>query len=340
MEFTGNNTTVAEVNDYVRMYKKPAFIFLGFLTIIGLFGNLLVIYVFGYRMKKQKVQHFIMLLAVYDILCCLFGLPLKMLELWMPITYPAGPLCKIENAVICFVCVSSAITLLVISVDRYKKVCHPTKSQMTLFHVKISFYVITLVSLAFSVTASFVYDRRSKPLVEDGEIMFYICEADLTSMLTHAYYMTLAAVLIVVLLGLLVFYLLIWKTAKKHLDNSSLTYRVDLQRCASQINQSKKPKNTNTILVLISLLFAVSFVPSLIFSAIFGNLFGKNLSFFSKVLIELVYATWGLNSSMNPIIYGFYNRNFILHVQNLFTQCGALKKYQKNVTSGDTSGTA
>ena len=340
MEFTRNNTTLVEVNDYERMYKKPAFFFLGFLAIIGMVGNLFVLYIYGFQMKKKKVQHFITLLAVFDILCCLIALPLKMLELWMPMTYPSSALCKIQNAVICFTCVASASTLLVISIDRYRKVCRPTKPQMRLNHVQILFGVITFVSLAFAVTAVFVYDRISQPLSTDEDI--YICSMHSEWLVTHIYFIALLLVTVIVLVCLLIFYCLIWRTARKHLSEFPVRYESGLNRCNSQMTQQKKPQKTNTnqILISISLLFVVSFVPSLILSIIFQNLYGKKIPFTAKVAIELGYAMWGLNSSMNPIIYGFCNRNFIIHVRNIFTKCGVSQtKIMSGVTSGDTSGT-
>lgn len=340
METFGNNTTLAEVNAYQRMYKKPSFFFLGFLSVIGLVGNMFVLYIYGHRMKKKKVQHFITLLAVYDVLCCLFGLPLKMLELWMPVMYPSSALCKMQNAVICFVCVASGLTLMVISLDRYKKVCRSTKPQLSLFHVKISFVLITLVSFIFAITSVFVYDRISKPMAPDIDLVVHICSLDFSSLVTQVYFLALIGKLITIIVILLVLYCLVWRTAKKHVASIPVSYQVTLYRCTSQIGQSKRQPKTNTtrILVLITLLFVVSFVPSLCFSVIFTDLFRANYSTPVKAFIEFMYNMWGLNSSMNPIIYGFYNRNFLIQARNIFTRLGGMKP-QKSVTSGDTSGT-
>lgn len=326
----GNSTTLAAYNYNEALTKIPTFLCLALLTPFGIVGNAGVIYVYGFRLKKTNLQHFITLLAVFDIVCCLVAFPLKMVELWLPVMYPSGLLCKVQNSIICFTCVASALTLLIISVDRYKKVCRPTQSQMTLMHAKILFLVITIVSLAFAVTAALVYDRRNLSLTDGGDLVGHICVMDFNSVITQGYFLALFVVLVTVLGTMLVLYCLVWRAAKKHFKQSDLRYRHNDNQEEGDDHQSPHKKNlhrTNRTVVLISLLFAVSFVPSLMVSVLFAQFTHVKFSMATRTVRELIYGTWALNSSMNPLVYGFCNENFRMEFQSLRIPFGCYGRY-------------
>ena len=326
----GNTTALAAFNYNETFTKIPTFLCLTLLTPFGIVGNAGVIYVYGFRLKKTNLQHFITLLAVFDIICCLVAFPLKMVELWLPVMYPSGILCKVQNSIICFTCVASALTLLIISVDRYKKVCRPMQSQMTLRHAKILFLVISIVSLAFAVTAALIYDRQCQSLTDSEDLVGYICVMNFNSVVTQGYFLALFVILVTVLGSMLVLYCLVWREAKKHFIQSDLRHRHNDTQEEGDDHQSPQKKNlhrTNRTVVLISLLFAISFVPSLMVSVVFAHFTHVKFSVATRTVRELIYATWALNSSMNPLVYGFCNENFRTEFQNLRLPFGCYGRY-------------
>merc|ERR1712098_608589 len=79
----------------------------------------------------------------------------------------------------------------------------------------------------------------------------------------------------------------------------------------------KNLHRTNRTVVLISLLFAISFVPSLLVSVLFAQFTDVKFSIGVRTVRELIYGSWALNSSMNPLVYGFCNENFRTEFQNM-----------------------
>jgi len=79
-----NNTTCCENHPFSdsliiwiyneNLYKDvnlPCMVYLCILAFLGIFGNSLVIYIYGFRFKRTTAHFFILSLAVLDNMCCI-----------------------------------------------------------------------------------------------------------------------------------------------------------------------------------------------------------------------------------------------------------------------------
>lgn len=135
-----NNTTCCENHPFSdsliiwiyneNLYKDvnlPCMVYLCILAALGIFGNSLVIYIYGFKFKRTTAHFFIMSLAVLDNMCCI---PIIMEIFDKRFSMYSGNyviLCKIIRSVEMFATVSSSMLLLCIAFDRYYKVCKPLK---------------------------------------------------------------------------------------------------------------------------------------------------------------------------------------------------------------------
>ena len=93
-------------------------VFVSIIMIIGIIGNLHVLYVYSFRMKPSNHRIFILTLAVLDLLTCVIGMPFIIMDLRNPLTFTMVTACKVLRFVIYFICITSAFMLAVIAIDR------------------------------------------------------------------------------------------------------------------------------------------------------------------------------------------------------------------------------
>ncbi|XP_071168803.1 cholecystokinin receptor-like [Mytilus edulis] len=161
-------------NAYLTRLFIPLHILLILFIIIGVAGNGLVIYIYGFKMKTIKDgQYFIPYLAVADLLgsviCSLFGLSMTL----MPVTYEFDVLCKcgwlLGSATTCM----SVFLLVTIAIQRYLKVCRRKGYILTLKWKK----VVMICSLFLSVVIT------GPSVVTYGSIPFHSINRNVTGMI-------------------------------------------------------------------------------------------------------------------------------------------------------------
>ncbi|CAG2201196.1 CCKAR [Mytilus edulis] len=105
--------------------------FVSIAMVIGITGNLHVLCVYSFRMKQSNPRIFILFLAALDFITCAVGMPFIIIDLTNPLTFYAVTACKVLRFVNYFICLSSAFILLIIAIDRYRKVCLPLRQQIS-----------------------------------------------------------------------------------------------------------------------------------------------------------------------------------------------------------------
>ncbi|XP_033735833.1 orexin receptor type 2-like [Pecten maximus] len=108
------------------------------ITCVGFLGNMVVCIVYKFCMKgKINDRFFIPLLALMDAMVCLVGPIISLILSIRPVTFYGDAICKIS--IFCFRVMlnSSVLLMLVIAVQRYRKVCHPFGGKYDLKRCKI-----------------------------------------------------------------------------------------------------------------------------------------------------------------------------------------------------------
>jgi cholecystokinin A receptor/hypocretin (orexin) receptor 2 len=108
-------------------------------------------------MKQSNHRVFIIFLAVLDLITCTVGMPFVVSNFLKPLTFYDTTICKILTFYNFFICISSAGILIVISVDRYRKICIPLGKQMSQKLAKSMCLLAMGLSLLCSWPALFMY---------------------------------------------------------------------------------------------------------------------------------------------------------------------------------------
>lgn len=140
--------------------RLPAMILSGFLMLVGIIGNTLVVYAYGMKFKKSSANFFICSLGVIDLTCCVLSIPFEIFTLRFHYVNFNTVACKFFRGVGMAVYIAEGFMLVFIAFDRYYKVCRPLKvSYMSKSSTHLS--IIVCLGLIFGWPALFVFGEHS-----------------------------------------------------------------------------------------------------------------------------------------------------------------------------------
>ncbi|XP_053383257.1 cholecystokinin receptor-like [Mercenaria mercenaria] len=170
-----NNTTtnkdalLEQLNNEKAVLMIPAFVYLVVLMLAGISGNVLICYYYGWKSKRSSDNMFILGVAMYDLILCTLSIPIEIVDIRFFYNFPYAGACKVMRFVNYFAAIGSVFTLIVIAIDRYRKICRPFKKQFRSKGAKIACGISIPFSLLLSWPAAIFY--TSVPvdiLTEDG----------------------------------------------------------------------------------------------------------------------------------------------------------------------------
>uniref|UniRef100_A0A0L8HEG3 G-protein coupled receptors family 1 profile domain-containing protein n=1 Tax=Octopus bimaculoides TaxID=37653 RepID=A0A0L8HEG3_OCTBM len=292
-----------QLSDPVMFSKFVVFSIIPFFLIMGLIGNMFVVYIYGCQFQKSNVETFILALAIMDLIGCIFGMPLEMAELYLAIQ--SSHLCKIYKYIVYTLVLISSFILLTVAIERFRKICCPLGKQITqnlcqtlIISITIASAVLISPVVIFTEGVPFTYENKT------------YMECDFNHGMSGAWLYALLALInhIMILLTLTVLYSFIWKT---------ITQLLRKKQGKEEAPRQQGINRTIIVFFSISVLFTVSFSPFLFFLVIHPYYKDSNLLQIFKVVL---YRTWILNASLNPMVYGFCNKNFQKSFVNIFTR--------------------
>lgn len=124
-------------------------------------GNTLVLYVYNRKLHKGTIRWFIQALAIFDLLSCLVAIPGETIDMRNNYTFGGSPMCKILRSVNMFCTVASGMTLMVVAVERYKRICTPLRKQISPRQARIIIGVCTLAALVCASPAAVIYGKQT-----------------------------------------------------------------------------------------------------------------------------------------------------------------------------------
>ncbi|KAH3844848.1 hypothetical protein DPMN_087114 [Dreissena polymorpha] len=125
--------------------------------VVGIIGNGLVIIVYKTRFRRSNHRYFILFVAVADFLACAIGMPFLIASLRLPYLMSSSAACKIVRCFHYFVNNSSGLLLVVIAIERFRKIVHPFKKQLSVRQTLFLCYAVFFISIAMAVPAPIVY---------------------------------------------------------------------------------------------------------------------------------------------------------------------------------------
>ncbi|XP_071097800.1 neuropeptide S receptor-like [Haliotis cracherodii] len=179
MAFTtpGKFTTMDKAEEYhtgIAVLMSPVIIILGIMMLVGFFGNILVIYIYAVRLKRSTTHLFIIALAVADTVVCTVCIPVEIVVIRYLYSFDVPWLCRVFRTIV-LACVTSSISVLVsIAVDRYKRVCTPFKSQISLKTAKIAVGIGCVIALILASPSMVILGRKTV----NRTVVGYACSTD------------------------------------------------------------------------------------------------------------------------------------------------------------------
>ena len=148
-------------------------IFVGVLSLIGIPGNILVILVFTLKHKSSICRTIILSLAIYDLLVCGITLPFDLYDLFNHYTFREKWVCKIFRTLNYIFVFNSSSMIMLMTVDRYRRVCRAMKRQMSQRMTINCIIVSCFMSAILALPNIFIRGIHTIPL--DNNVTGYDC---------------------------------------------------------------------------------------------------------------------------------------------------------------------
>ena len=226
----------------------PVTIFFGILAIFGAVGNLCVLYVYTFRYPACNFRTFVIGLAATDFVSCLFVFPCEIVghRIWFSYPKSAAWFCKLKTLVFAMAVMTTSLMLLLIAVDRYRKVCHPFESQIKPNTALRLCFVTLGVSFLMNLPIPILFGIQTENITYAGEV-FEITSCEKDNAFKNTIWMMLWAIImyytpvILFMTTTSVLYCLILK--KMYSRNFLRTTCVDYVRRKMNVNNFKNTKH-------------------------------------------------------------------------------------------------
>ncbi|KAJ8312397.1 hypothetical protein KUTeg_009770 [Tegillarca granosa] len=293
-----NFTTLYDINQQFTERHLGGIIFTGILMIFGVFGNLTVLWIYIRRFKMSNYRTYTIWLALMDVGNCLIGMPFLIYYMSHYLIFPSSVLCKLGRFVNVFTTNCSAYILVVISYDRYRKICKPLQWQFTQKQAKISCMVATCIGMVTSWPALVLYGIYTVDTMLPN-VRGDRCWTDDTyrdQVYPSVYYIGLYVLNLSVVPVFLMAYVLILRFLYRH-QSTGINIRT---------------RKTTFTLLAVTVAFLLSGVPhySLVVTTRIKKDFNCKMTFFEGFVYYSFVFSILLNNAVNPFIYGFLDVKF------------------------------
>ncbi|KAK2156888.1 hypothetical protein LSH36_202g00000 [Paralvinella palmiformis] len=318
--------TWEDIRFHFIFYKITVPILYGLITVLGLVGNVLVIFVILSKRKMQTTVNLLLLnLAISDLVLLTICVPFVTYHYAADTWDIAEFFCKLWQFVLSVSIYVTMYTLVAISVVRFLTIVYTHRSKTTCTNRNTILLIVSIwiVMLLVNIPTLFSYKVKRYGLaykycgVENGRRV----------------YLTFFLFTYVVPLALIsTFYLLLMRFLTANRKQSSL--RSSNRSVASERRGRERAAFASRILMVVVVVFAFSWLP-LHVHLIWAN-FGsqpqtRGYQIFRVMCHCLAYA----NSCMNPVIYNYVSRDFRKRFAGIWKTCSrSLLRHNVNETSG------
>lgn len=326
-------TTVSVGTEITAQFQIPKYVLYVVILALSILGNTAVVYIIllsrRRRIRKTSYVLLVLNLAICDAVTPTLSIPFDWIFEEHGFRWTLGPvLCKLLWPLQTMFSTSSALTLALICYDRYRAVVHPFKARrVTKTHIKLCIFATHFTSCIFIIPYAIVLDLNGD-----------ICHEHWPSPIsTYKKVYTLVLFLVqygVPLTLMVVLHSLALRTLyhqSKLLREGSTRSNASEASLQSKISARKKVQNVRVtkIFVVVVMVFTLSMFPNQVLWlwVDFGN--GRENEYFAIISAVCRLFTYS-NSVLNPIIYGFYSREF---------HSGKTTAFKTTASAGSNPGT-
>ncbi|XP_038255639.1 neuropeptide FF receptor 2 [Dermochelys coriacea] len=310
--------SISYVDFYLHQPAVAAVFIISYLLIflLCMLGNAVICFIVLRSKHMRTVTNlFILNLAVSDLLVGIFCMPTTLLDN-ITAGWPFGSMvCKMSGMVQGISVSASVFTLVAIAVDRFRCIVYPFKQKLTISTAVVILAVIWVLAIAIMCPSAVMlqvqeekyfrvilgYGNQTSPI--------YWCREDWPNQEMRKIYTTVlfTNIYLAPLSLIVIMYARIGIT----LFNKATPVR-GKQSQEQRHSVSKKKQKVIKMLIIVALLFILSWLPlwTLMMLSDYANLTAVQLQIINIYIYPFAHWLAFFNSSINPIIYGFFNENF------------------------------
>ncbi|XP_062844493.1 neuropeptide FF receptor 2 isoform X2 [Trichomycterus rosablanca] len=302
--------------------------------VVCMVGNGVVCFIVLRSKHMRTVTNlFILNLAISDLLVGIFCMPTTLVDNIIT-GWPFGSLvCKLSGMVQGISVSASVFTLVAIAVDRFRCIVYPFKQKLTISTSTLIIVVIWVLAISImcpsGVMLQVTKETRVSVLLGDGNATrpFYWCHENWPNQEMRKIYTTvlfaniyLAPLTLIVIMyariGITLFKTAVPSPANQESVNGSGSGSAAGSAKPSSYETrnmvSRKKKRVIKMLLVVALLFILSWLPlwTLMMLSDYASLNEVQHRVINIYVYPLAHWLAFCNSSVNPIIYGFFNENF------------------------------
>ncbi|XP_061449357.1 neuropeptide FF receptor 1-like [Rhineura floridana] len=299
-----------------------------FIFALCMVGNSLVCCIVLRNSRMRTVTNlFILNLAISDLLVGIFCVPTTLVDNLITGWPFSNSTCKLSGLAQGMSVSSSVFTLVAIAVDRFHCIVYPFKPKLTLFQALNTIAIIWVLAIAImcpsAVMLTVAQQEDSYMVYNDNQSTaypLYSCyEAWPDSEMRKVYTTVLFAHIYIVPLTLIT--VLYGRIGLKLYRSSGPVSQHQVgseDRCNTAV--SRRKVKVIKMLVLVALLFMLSWLPlwTLMLLTDYAKLDELHINLLASYMFPFAHWLAFSNSSVNPIIYGYFNENFKKGFQAVF----------------------
>uniref|UniRef100_A0AAY4A0N8 5-hydroxytryptamine receptor 4 n=1 Tax=Denticeps clupeoides TaxID=299321 RepID=A0AAY4A0N8_9TELE len=273
-------------------------------------GNFLVVLAIAYFKQLQSPTNtFVMSLAVADFLVGLLVMPYSMVRTVEGCWYFSSMFCQLHSSLDVMLCTASIFHLSCIAFDRYYAVCNPLVYSFKMSHSRVVLLIVVCWAIPLLISFGPILLGFHKTGVDvhmpDNVCIFLVNRVYAVMASMVAFYLPM--------LIMLVAYWKIYKAAKRQaMQISAIEAQMasgvskDSSKKLRQRNALKREKKAAKTLGIIMGVFLLFWLP---FFTV--NIVDPFINYGTAGVVWEVFLWLGyVNSSLNPFLYGFFNRSF------------------------------
>ncbi|KAJ7987140.1 hypothetical protein DPEC_G00335670 [Dallia pectoralis] len=287
-----------------------AYLFIFLLCMVG--NSLVCLIVVRNRHMRTVTNLFILNLAISDLLVGIFCIPTTLVDTIITGWPFSDAMCKLSGLIQGISVGASVFTLVAIAVDRFRCIVYPFKPKLTLLVAKATIGLIWALALGIMLPSAVMLMVKA----EEGQFMvssdnqtypLYSCyetwpdpkmRTVYTTVLFTSLYLVPLAVIIIM-----------YSCIRAKLYSTAVLSSRGHQGVKSPISLRKV--RVVKMLIVVALLFMLSWLPlwSLMLITDYATT-GDDLDLLTGYIFPFAHWLAFSNSSINPVIYGYFNENF------------------------------
>ncbi|XP_008115945.1 neuropeptide Y receptor type 4-2-like [Anolis carolinensis] len=288
-------------------------------TIIGILGNLCLIGILTKHKDKAIVTNiFIANLIASDLIMCIFCLPFTIATLLMKYWLFGEGMCRMISFIQCTSVTVSILSLVLIALERHQLIINPTGWRPSISQAHLGIAVVwifsAILSLPFVTNSTLNNVDLAQFHITDSYATKDMCMNSWPSEKYKIIYSTVLLLLqyciplILIVVCYLHIYLQLQKREGMFKNHDYSCRRIQLKRI-------------NILLACMVVAFAVCWLPLHVFNSIADWDYKMIPNCLHDLIFSLCHLVAMASACINPIIYGFLNKNFKKEVKDLILNC-------------------